>query len=979
MLNIKSLLLFSLYALLSLMFGVNSIPDSNEFPFSAKTTYSFVHVGAVLDLNSPMGTMLDLCLSMAVSDFYSIHSDYKTRLFLHTKNAEEELDVASAVLEMLKNQEVHGVLGPEWSKEATFVVELGAKAHVPIISFTAKNRAFSHSPSPYFVRTTPDDLNQVKSLAAICQGFEWHEVFILYEDTEYGNLFVSKLNKAFQEVDIQLSYMSAISTSAEDFDITKELNKLMTKQTRIFLVHMNILLGNRLFVLARKAGMMSEGYAWLITDGLSNFLNSEDSSSMEGVLGIRPHVPKSKNLDNFRAKWKRKALLMKPESTVMELNVYGLWAYDTVWALALAIEKLPPPDSDMLKTSQVDNKSDISTSLGDNRSDISSLKVSQFGRTILTELLHTKFTGLSGEFQLVDGQLQPSAFEIFNVIGSGDRVVGYWTPERGISNRLSSIGDPTYSTSMKELRAIMWPGDTVVPPKGWAIPTAGKFKVGVPKKDGFTEFVNIQLDPATNEYNFSGLSIDVFLASLNLIPFKLDYEFVPYLNTSEHSNGSYHAMLDGILDKTYDFVVGDVTILANRSTFIDFTLPYTESGVVMVVKNRKNIDMWIFLKPLRWDLWMTIILACIFIGFVVRILEDQRNNTNADSLTPNEQQLGLFFWFPIAALAFPERNMVANKWSMFVLVVWLFVAYILMQSYTAKLSAIFTVDQLNFAFSKDYYIGYQHGSFVHDFLINELYLDESKLRSYSTIEEYHDAMSRGGKKGGIDAIYAEIPYMKLLLNTYGSEYRIIGPTHKTDGFGFAFPRGSPLVSYFSRAILNVTQGASMNVIEQKNFGPGYPSDQDSINQESPSLTFYNFGGPFIIILSATIIALFCSKTSIGQRFTTMVSNCGCRCSNFLNSRDKESRGHSLSHTDGAGDASGEEANQFEENSPNVSQGTGEIRESEDTSADISGRSGEVLESSRTTMNAVSAGSGASEVQLSELGNAQQPESSRTIE
>ncbi|CDP02930.1 unnamed protein product [Coffea canephora] len=893
--------------------------------------------------------MIDLCMSMALSDFYSIHSNYKTRLFLHTESAEEELDVASAVLEMLKNQEVHGVLGPEWSKEATFVVELGARAHVPVISFTAKNRAFSHSPSPYFVRTTPDDLYQVKSLTAICQGFEWHEVVILYEDTEYGNLFFSKLSKAFQEVDIQLSYISAISTSAEDVYITKELNKLMTKQTRVFLVHMNILLGNRLFNLARKAGMMSEGYAWLITDSLSNSLSSVDTASMEGVLGLRPHVPKSKNLNNFRAKWKRNALLRKPQSEIMDLNVYGLWAYDTVWALALAIEKSLSPDSDLLKSSQ-----------GDDRSDISNITISQFGSRILAELLYTKFTGLCGEFKLVDGQLQTSAFEIINLIGTGYRTVGYWSPDGGISGKLAST-------------AIMWPGDTIVTPKGWSIPTTGKIKVGVPKKSEFTEFTNIQKDPVTNQFNFSGLSIDVFLASLKLLPFKLDYEFIPYLNTSTGLNGSYDHMLHKILDKTYDFVVGDVTILANRSTFIDFTLPYTESGVVMVVKNKKNIDMWIFLKPLRWDLWLTIVLACIFIGFVVRMLEHQRNNTNTGSLTPNEQPFGLFFWFPIAALAFPERNMVANKWSMFVLVVWLFVAYILMQSYTAKLSAIFTVDQLNFAFSKDYYVGYQHASFVHEFLINELHLDASKLRSYSTIEEYHDAMCRGGKKGGIDAIYGEIPYMKLLINRYGSEYRIVGPTHKTDGFGFAFPMGSPLVIYFSRAILNVTQGATMNVIEQKNFGPGYAADQDSISQESPSLTAYNFGGLFIIILSASMIALFCSKTSIGQRFTAMISNCCHRCSRFLNSSGKESRVHSLSHRDATGDSPSEEANESEENNRNVSHGPGEVREAEVDVADISARQGEVHESNRTNENAAS--SGTSEIQLSESSNMQQPESS----
>ena len=30
-------------------------------------------------------------------------------------------------------------------------------------------------------------------------------------------------------------------------------------------------------------------------------------------------------------------------------------------------------------------------------------------------------------------------------------------------------------------------------------------------------------------------------------------------------------------------MVGDTTILANRSLYVDFTLPYTESGVSMVV------------------------------------------------------------------------------------------------------------------------------------------------------------------------------------------------------------------------------------------------------------------------------------------------------------------------------------------------------------------------------------------------------------
>lgn len=102
-------------------------------------------------------------------------------------------------------------------------------------------------------------------------------------------------------------------------------------------------------------------------------------------------------------------------------------------------------------------------------------------------------------------------------------------------------------------------------------------------------------------------------------------------------------------------MVGDITILAERAAYVDFTLPYTESGVVMVVKNKRSIDMWIFLKPLKWDLWLTIVVASVLIEIVLRIMERKRNIPDTGSSMPHGEQVGLFF-FPIAALAFPESK-----------------------------------------------------------------------------------------------------------------------------------------------------------------------------------------------------------------------------------------------------------------------------------------------------------------------------------
>ncbi|KAL3819522.1 hypothetical protein ACJIZ3_005427 [Penstemon smallii] len=760
-----------------------------------------------------------------------------------------------AVLDLLKNEEVDGILGPQKTTEETFVAEVGVKAHVPIISFTARSSTLSYTDNHYFVRATLDDAVQAQALASICQGFGWPEVAVLYEETEYGSQFLSHINKAFQEVEVGIAYMTSIPTSIEDSNLLKELKRLSTKQTRVFLVHMNPSLGYRFFTLAKRVGLMSEGYAWIISDSLSNFMSSIDSitrDSMEGVLGIRPYIHRSNELENFQKRWKRNTVLD------MELNIYGLWAYDAITALSIAVEKIKPLNS---------SSSNVGTSKNTN------LRISTLGPRLLTELSRIQFKGLAGDFQLIDGKLKLSAFEIFNVLGSGEKTIGYWTPNKGIIRDLNSVGERTYSTSTKELKNIIWPGDSITRPKGWAIPTTGHLRVGIPWKHGFTEFVETNIDPITSHTNASGFAIDIFLATLNVLPFPINYEFYHY-NDTKNIDWSYDDMLHKI-PQNFDMVVGDTTIWAPRAEYVDFSLPYSESGVVLVVKNKKPFDMWIFVKPLRWDLWLAIVVACILMGIVLRVLERRVTRNHEDPIRANKEKLGMIYLSPVTVLAFPERTVVSNNWSFLVLVFWFFMAFILMQSYTANLSAILTVDQLKFAFSDNYYVGFQEGSFMKQFLTEQLHISESMLRSYSSAEEYHEAMSKGSKNGGIDAIFDEIPYMKLFMKRYDSQYKMVGPSYKAGGFGFAFPLGSPLAAHFSKAILDVTQSPNMTAIEQQNFGPGYSSQDplsSTISQGASSLTLYDFAGLFLIIGSVTIFSLFCSETPIGRKLTKTVKH-----------------------------------------------------------------------------------------------------------
>lgn len=92
--------------------------------------------------------------------------------------------------------------------------------------------------------------------------------------------------------------------------------------------------------------------------------------------------------------------------------------------------------------------------------------------------------------------------------------------------------------------------------------------------------------------------------------------------------------------------MGDTTNWAPRAAYVDFSLPYSESGIILVVKNRKPFHMWIFVKPLKWDLWLAIIVACILMGIVLCILEHRVNDPRAAH--------GALI--PVCVLAFPESK-----------------------------------------------------------------------------------------------------------------------------------------------------------------------------------------------------------------------------------------------------------------------------------------------------------------------------------
>jgi hypothetical protein len=217
--------------------------------------------------------------------------------------------------------------------------------------------------------------------------------------------------------------------------------------------------------------------------------------------------------------------------------------------------------------------------------------------------------------------------------------------------------------------------------------------------------------------------------------------------------------------------------------------------MLVPVLDRRKKTPWTFLKPLTTELWLGTGAFVIYTGFVVWYIERRTKKEFRVPVTQNEEgnfegplatQIGKVFYFSFSTLVFSHKEGMTNNLSRLVVIVWLFVVLIVQQSYTASLSSILTVEQLQPTFtsleeviSKGSHVGYPSGSFI-PVLLRSLKIDESKMIAIDSAEKVHEAISTGK----VAVIVDEIPYLKLFLKKYCDNYTMTGPTYKYNGFGF---------------------------------------------------------------------------------------------------------------------------------------------------------------------------------------------------
>lgn len=839
---------------------------------SSSSRPSSVRIGALFTYDSVIGRAAGPAIAAAVDDVNSdpsILPGTTLNFVIRDTNCSGFVGTMEA-LQLMEN-EVVAAIGPQSSGIAHVISHVVNELNVPLLSFGATDPTLTSLQYPYFLRTTQSDYYQMHAVADLVEYYGWREVIAIFVDDDYGRNGISVLGDALSKKRAKISYKAPFSPGASRSAINSLLVGANLMESRVFVVHVNPDTGLTIFSVAKSLGMTAGSYVWIATDWLPSVLDSTEPvdidtmNLLQGVVALRHHTPDTDLKKNFISRWKN---LKYKENSPSGFNSYALYAYDSVWLVAHALDALLN-EGGKFTFSNDPKLHDTNGSM----LNLSSLRVFDGGQQFLQTLLRMNFTGLSGEIRFdADKNLVNPAYDVLNIGGTGSRRIGYWSNYSGLSVVAPEIlyTKPPNSSSNRHLYSVIWPGEITATPRGWVFPNNGMpLRIAVPNRVSYNEFVAKDKSPP----GVKGYCIDVFEAAVNLLPYPVPHNYIMYGNGKR--NPIYNDIVQQVALNNFDAAVGDITIVTNRTKLVDFTQPYMESGLVVVAPVQKlKSSPWAFLKPFTIPMWLVTGGFFLFVGAVVWILEHRFNN---EFRGPPSQQLVTIFWFSFSTMFFSHRENTVSSLGRVVLIVWLFVVLIINSSYTASLTSILTVQQLtsqiegiDSLISSTEPIGVQDGSFAWNYLVDELKIAESRLVKLKNMEEYSIALARGPKGGGVAAIVDELPYIELFMSKTNCEFRTVGQEFTKSGWGFAFQRDSPLAIDLSTAILQLSENGDLQKIHNKWLTYNECSmDLSPADGGGSRLSLKSFWGLFLICGIACFLALiffFCRVCGQFRRF-----------------------------------------------------------------------------------------------------------------
>lgn len=288
-------------------------------------------------------------------------------------------------------------------------------------------------------------------------------------------------------------------------------------------------------------------------------------------------------------------------------------------------------------------------------------------------------------------------------------------------------------------------------------------------------------------------------------------------------------MVSAVQSKTADVGVGALSITSEREKIIDFSQPFYESGLQIVVSKKPSgiLDTaWGVLRNFfTWQVavGLAVALAVMFIiSHLVWLYEHPVN----EEMWPRSYLAGMgeSFWWTISIFLVggADTKGPVGLGGRIVATVWMLASVIAVSLLTALLSAAFTVNSLTTDIGgpsdlPGKKVATIAGSTAETWLGNLQNAggEKTDVTALKTVPECLAAL----KAGKVKAVVYDAPVLQYYVNKAGSDdFTLVDGLFDANNYGFALELGSPLRKQINQVLLKLNENGVIDKLRKDYFG-----------------------------------------------------------------------------------------------------------------------------------------------------------------
>ncbi|CAG2162128.1 unnamed protein product [Oppiella nova] len=709
---------------------------------------------------------------------------------------------------------------------AQYLMQLTGYIGIPVIAWNADNIGLDQrGVDSRILQLAPSVEHQASAMLSILRRYSWHVFSIVTSDIGGHDHFIRAVrDKVLSIDDFRFNILDIyIIKKNNKEEIMEELLALSVSEARVLLLYSTKEEAFEIMAAAEELKMTGKNYMWIVTQSVLGGGDKAPGSFPPGMLGVHFNTTHQRLLDEMER--------------AVTIFGHGLELF-------------------------VNDQKNLNLSLSPNLSCHGSAETRwsrgdiffNYLRNISVKTKHDRF---NLEFN-ADGTLKYVELDIMNLNN-----IGIWDK---FSLKVSFLEEPPFINS--------------VPPNN----ETGECEVSRAVRCKITEPPSLggNKSSSASRVRYSccaGFCIDL------LQKFADDLKFTYELNRVEDGawgvliNGSWNGLIADLLNHRADIVVTSIKINSDRQKYVDFTVPFLETGIAIVVAKRTGIiSPKAFLEPFDTISWIMILLISIQVSAFAIFLFEWLSPSGYDMnlVPPRDHKFSLFrtYWLVWAILfgaavhvdcpkGYTARFM-ANTWATF--------AVVFLAIYTANLAAFMITreEYHDFTGLEDRKL---QNPRLHDpplrfgtlpYGNTEAVLKQNKPKMHAYMKPYNKTSPIIGvqavKKGELDAfIYDAVVLDHLVGDDSDCGLLTVGSWYAMTGYGFSLPKNSKYLERFNKKMIEYRESGDLERLRRFWFQGACKSQKNKRNISKP-LDINQFMSAFLllgcgILLTVVLLAL----------------------------------------------------------------------------------------------------------------------------